>query len=284
MSEYLEAIANKRIPECDPKIRCTHPSLLQHDTDSSSDSNSSSISSDDSEDEFYRHKTLLATIPGFDIVRDIPDEYLHLMCLGLVDMMLDIFVHKLLSEEGTKEADDRITLIETHRPSEFQKASAHLDNLARYKGTEFRGMLLDYGVYVFDGLIKSKYLENFTFLCVIMRALASKIIPSNQDELSHIKYNAERVEPLVSQFLKQARQLYGPEFFVYNVHNFCHILEDYLMHGSVEGSSAFKYEPILGKYVKYIRTGREPLTQFINVYSTRLLLDTFTAKPEEPMD
>jgi len=70
---------------------------------------------------FIRHRTLLSKIHGFDLIRDIPLDYLHLLCLGEMKMLLTIWIRELFNENQVKEIGDLLTLIRDYCPVEFQR-------------------------------------------------------------------------------------------------------------------------------------------------------------------
>jgi len=261
-------------------------------------------------EEFYRHRTILTEIPGFDLVREIPHEYLHHVCLGVVKKLLGIFQWLLKEKNDTgekkdgmkkkkkvvankkktqtgkekkdkkktktgkekkdkkktqtgkeKKVDERICLANAYRPREFQRGPAALDELPHYKGTQFRGMLLYYGPYIFNNIIERQYMKHFFLLSVAIRALVCNNVPLDEEEKAiYVETVATHVYRFLRKFVMDSIDLYGPEFVVHNVHCLIHAAEDFRRFGPLDVFSAFHFESFLGRLKKYIKTGCQPMT------------------------
>lgn len=202
--------------------------------------------------------SLIESIPNFNLVKNIPLDPMHLIYLGVMRKLLLIWVdgkppHKLPSIKISKISE---LLIEQKKniPSEFIRKPRTLQELKRYKATEFRQFLCYTGPLVLKSELScDKYLN---FLCLHV----STII------LSHMEYlnkNGNYAHDLLKYFVRTFIFLYGEQYASHNIHNLLHIYEDSKIFGILEKFSAFPFENYLQKLKKLIRKGDKPLAQII---------------------
>ncbi len=71
-------------------------------------------------------------------------------------------------------------------------------------------------------------------------------------------------DELIKYFLRECLKLFGPTFFVYNVHLLCHITSDVRWYGNMDKFSCFQFETFLGFVRKCVHSSRLPLQQVVN--------------------
>jgi len=116
-----------------------------------------------SDKEFHSGHTLLTNIPKFDLVNNIPFDYIyymHWVCIGIMKKLLvfwngGIKRHKLtLPHNLISVLDDRLNHLGQYIPEEFQRASninsrKHLfRDASRWKATKLRQLILYTGIVV----------------------------------------------------------------------------------------------------------------------------------------
>ena len=87
---------------------------------------------------------------------------------------------------------------------------------------------------------------------VVICILASK----NLVQRHHQYANA-----LLKYFVEMGRNLYGPEFIVYNVHSMLHITSDAVNFGSLDAFSAFPFENFMQRIKRMVRSEKNPIVQ-----------------------
>ncbi|CAM4735454.1 unnamed protein product [Leuciscus chuanchicus] len=157
-----------------------------------------------------------------------------------------------VSASQKKEISARLLSLRDCIPSAFVRKPRGLEELDRWKATEFRQFLLYTGKIVLKGILPDDVYLHFLSFNVAMAIL---VCPSLVQE--HSKYANE----LLQYFVEKGRTLYGQEFLVYNTHTMLHIASDAENFGCLENCSAFMFENYLQSLKKMVRSGRHPLIQ-----------------------
>ena len=74
--------------------------------------------------------------------------------------------------------------------------------------------------------------------------------------------------------MKEAEEIYRPEFLSYNVHSLIHLPDDVLRYGSLPNFSAFPFENYMQTLKKIVEKERQPVTADCKTFSRiRKLID-----------
>uniref|UniRef100_A0A2S2P5A3 Uncharacterized protein n=1 Tax=Schizaphis graminum TaxID=13262 RepID=A0A2S2P5A3_SCHGA len=126
----------------------------------------------------------LINIPGIHIIQNLPLDDMHLVCLGVVRQILLLWKgsgnigrvnvnSQKLPINIIKIISWRFFLLKKDTPSEYSQKLRPLDDLSRWKATEFRQFLLYTGIIVFHLVIPKTFYNNFLYLHVAMIILLS---------------------------------------------------------------------------------------------------------------
>lgn len=195
---------------------------------------------------------------GIDMITCFPYDYMHLVCLGVMRRLLDLWIsttgpmHCRISSSQASMVSDRLLALRNYIPSEFARRPRALIERCRWKATELRQFLLYTGPVVLRRVLQPQIYDNFMLLSVGVYILAS---PKYCLELNDF------AKTLLVSFVEHFGQLYGEEFLVYNIHGLVHLSEDVKVHGNLDLISAFPFENFLGKLKKLVRGPLNPLTQ-----------------------
>ncbi|KAI8436393.1 hypothetical protein MSG28_009998 [Choristoneura fumiferana] len=115
-------------PECDASLR-THEEFIQM-----------------ADEDFQHIQTPLTAIPGIHFIKSFPLDYMHLVCLGVVRTLIYLWMFgpvplKLPRLILNNISTDLVALAK-HMPLEFNRKPRSLDEVKRWKATEFRQFLL----------------------------------------------------------------------------------------------------------------------------------------------
>jgi len=146
--------------------------LLDEEADSdlgSEEEESDSTSEYDPSEESFKHRTLLTKIDGLDLIRDVVLDIMHLIYLGVVKRLLELFIENecILSTDNKEEVNKFFGEAALSCPSEFQRNPESLEFLKDWKATQLRIFLLYVGAFALNGHMQSKYYNNFLRLVVV---------------------------------------------------------------------------------------------------------------------
>ena len=187
-------------------------------------------------------------------------DYMHMACLGVMRRLLIYWkgpvgpLHVRLNRQTICELSRRLILLASYIPTEFARKPRTLDDLLRWKATEFREFLLYLGPVVLNGVLPERLYNHYMILFVALRILASPNFAA--------KYN-DYANNLLVNFVKDTQLLYGKEAMVYNVHCLIHLAADAKQFGSLDEFSAFPFENKLGQLKRLIRKPAHPLQQLL---------------------
>lgn len=205
------------------------------------------------------HHNGISIFEGINIgmVSQFPLDYMHLVCLGVVKKMLQIFVNgnfKPVKFSGNmiKEISANLNNISKWIPSEFARKTRTLYEIDRWKATEFRLFLLYIGPVILQNYLSAEYMLHFNALHCAMRILCH--------ETDCINNNAYATDLLI-YFVKACIRLYGDEFIIYNVHNLIHLSNDVAKFGNLDSFSSFPFESFLCHIKKLLKKGEKSLQQ-----------------------
>lgn len=144
-------------------------------------------------------------------------------------------------------------------PLEFNRKPRSLNELKRWKATEFRQFLLYTGILVLKrNVTHDRYINFLTFHVALTILSCSKYFHL-------IDYASE----LLKYFVESFKKLYGAQNMSHNVHNLLHLVDDVKNHGPIDQFSAFPFENFLQSVLKLVRKSEKPLQQIVKRYSER---------------
>lgn len=217
------------------------------------------------------------------MVSCFPVDYMHACCLGVMRKLLNFWVSGKLpirfSGQVSNIISEHLTSSKAWIPREFNRKPRKLDELQRWKATEYRTFLLYLGPFVLKDLIDRAIYENFLLFHVSASILISKV---------HIsKFGYELPHTLLVTFIKHCEEIFGQEFLVYNVHILCHLTDDVRRFGPLDMFSAFPFENFLGQLKRLVKSPNKSLQQVCRrLYEMQSLENTeaFVVRPLHSME
>ena len=181
---------------------------------------------------------------------------MHLVFLGVVRTLLYLWLKGPLSVRlcSVKKTliSDKIVEIAKYMPAEFARKPP-LDELERFKATEFRSFLLYSGPIALENVLDHNIYKNFILLTCAITLLS-------RNDIENVTFSRQYLLTFVTHYAK----LYGECNVVYNVHNLIHLSDDASRYGTIDKFSAFPFESKLGFIKKLVRQPNLPLQQVIN--------------------
>ncbi|XP_058631559.1 uncharacterized protein LOC131540562 [Onychostoma macrolepis] len=232
-----------------------------------------SFSNAEDEDHHVQHSPFCET--SVPMVSGFPHDYMHLVCLGVVRRLLDLWMGtrgKLsyrISSRQVSIISGKLLALKSYIPSEFARRPRALDERLRWKATELRQFLLYTGPVVLRDVLTTEVYQNFMLLSVGIYILASPTYCLLLNDFANT---------LLRSFVKHFGELYGHCFLVYNIHGLTHLSDDVKVHGHLDLISGFPFENYLKKIKGMVRKPSSPLQQVIRRISE---LDSTSLNDEE---
>ncbi|KAL4710750.1 hypothetical protein ACJJTC_004395 [Scirpophaga incertulas] len=209
------------------------------------------------------------------LVSSFPIDYMHSVCLGVMRKLLHSWVKPTKSEVKKVKMDSRKITIMNERlsylrqfiPNDFNRKPRSVQDLDRWKATEFRTFLLYIGPVVMYRLLETSVYNHFLILHAAISILVSNKLANKFS--CYAKY-------LLKEFVKDCIDIYGEQYLVYNVHSLIHLGDDVDRYGVLDNISAFKFENFLGTLKKLVRTPKQTITTSNCMQYSRLILEDFT--------
>ena len=122
---------------------------------------------------------LLEISPAVDMVNDFVLDFMHLVYLGIVKKILDYWLNGNVKEVKlsiTMKSSlcDLLLQIKHQVPQDFQRTTRSLDDVAKFKATEYQFILLYAGPVILKKILSPDVYRHFLLLHVGIRILASK--------------------------------------------------------------------------------------------------------------
>ncbi|KAK6191229.1 hypothetical protein SNE40_002965 [Patella caerulea] len=195
---------------------------------------------------------------GIKCISNFVLDYMHLVCLGVVKRVLHYLKNGprqcKLGGHQISAISAKLKSFQGLLPSEFARQPRGLNELERWKATEYRQFLLYTGPVVLKKVLSYTH---FLTLTVAMSILLSTD-PATRNA------NVDYADQLLLFFVKNCNKIYGGTFNVYNIHNLVHLADDVRTFDcSLNEISAFPFENYLQCIKKSIRNSNNPIAQVV---------------------
>lgn len=208
--------------------------------------------------EHQKIQTILTELP-IDLIEDFPiGDSLHIIDLGWTKRFLyglkNGTLWKFSAKWSTSECNDISTFLKKCiMPSEINRPVRGLEDLAHWKGTEFRTFLLYVSLVVFKQFLNSDRIYNHFLLYFCAIHICHRSDQTNR--------NYDVANAMLMQYLDECKKNFGIELFSSNLHNLCHLVDDVKNFGPLQSFSAYPFESRLFYLKRLLRSGVNPLPQ-----------------------
>lgn len=155
------------------------------------------------------------------MVFDIAIDYMHLVCLGVMKRLLQIWLKGpkdiRLQQHKIDSLCTELLAIKSLVPSEFARLPRTLHVIDRWKATECRQLLLYTGPVVLKPILSKRNYIHFLALSIAIRTLCDSNLCLVLNDYAN---------SLLKWFIIQYKELYGIRYISYNVHNLIHLANE----------------------------------------------------------
>jgi hypothetical protein len=203
-------------------------------------------------------KSPFVDIESFNMVSGFPLDYMHLVCLGVVRRLINLWINGprncKIGHMQITTVNDRFADLRGHIPREFARKPRSLYEYKQWKATELRLFLIYTGPICLKGILSAERYSHFMDFSVAMRLLLSP-----QLCYQYLDY----AEQLLQYFVSCFGMLYGKDQMVYNVHSLIHLVDDARRYGVLDHISSFPFESCLGKLKSLVHRPQMPCAQIV---------------------
>lgn len=206
--------------------------------------------------------SILNNIPGFLPITNIPLDYMHVVCLGVVKKIILLWIKGPLCVRLNRRSLNKIShlliSIRNSTPKEFVRKPRPISDINHWKAVEFRTFILYTGPTILRHILKNDIYNHFLTLHAAMTIVTCPNLCQG--------YLLNFAEALFHNFVMSFEVLYGKEYISHNIHNLLHLCSDVRIFGSVDNFSAFCFENFMTCIKKQLRKHEKPLQQLIKRY------------------
>lgn len=190
--------------------------------------------------------SMLLDLDYFDFVNNVPPEYMHLVCLGVVKRLTELTFNVGLNRpritnrklSSTKLFNYLMSL--TKSTYEFSRRSRDLD-FAVYKAEEFRNLILFFFPHVLQCVEKNaKERAIWLYLAFMIRACT---LPDNE----YFNVNVNEISSSGQKFYTLYEKVFGVSNCTYSTHVVGSHMPQIRQLGPLTETSAFKFETFYGE-------------------------------------
>ena len=224
-------------------------------------------------------RSLFLDIPYFNYVEDIPPEYLHSTCIGVVKRCIELTFN--VGETRQRNTTRKLSLASKFNElmacikvvREFSRRARNLD-FSVMKGQEFRNIILFFFIIVVD-CIEEKAKERRLWL-LLAYAIRLCVLPNEEFDMS----DPDIIDYCTKHFYALYEQLFHVTNCSYNTHVVGSHLRIMRVHGPLTLTSAFGFESFYGEMRNSFVPGTiSPLKQILEKVLIKRKLAPHSCKP-----
>ncbi|XP_055325814.1 uncharacterized protein LOC129579676 [Sitodiplosis mosellana] len=221
--------------------------------------------------EHHREESILQDLknlngePLIDMIKQFPtSDPLHLLEEGVMKKVLNIWMHgkdsykKKWSKEIQEILSAQISIYNKELPSDINRNVRTLQFIKYWKATEFRTVLLYYGMVAFKDYLGEQEYIHFLNLCLAVRIYSCR---------SYVNKYKTIARKLCLVYCEKFGQIYGINNIVSNIHNVIHICDDVDQFGPLTEISTYPFE----NFLREIKMRVKPSNTNIEQISRRLV-------------
>ena len=220
-------------------------------------------------------KSHFLNLPGFDFIENIPAEYMHSVCQGVIKRMLELTFKtgETRNRNTSRKLSDPYLFNQmmstTKVPKEFSRRCRSLD-LGVMKAQEYRNCILFF-VPIIMKCIPVMYKKEIKLWLLLWFMIRSCVIPNTEFQ----SINVNNVNESCINFYKLFEELFGPKNCTYSVHVVTSHLLQIRGTSPLPSRSAFPFESFFGEVRSMFRPGTvSPLKQILKNCIMKRLLQT----------
>lgn len=158
----------------------------------------------------------LADIEGFDFIGVFVPEYMHCVCLGVIQYLNILWISQTYSKEPWHFSKDKITIL--NKPLSNMKPPYGITRISRTLDTiKYWKVFRSFALYYFpllQSILREPRVFHFTNLSQALSVLLQESVPTNFPK---------HIGVLLESFVKNVELHYGGKHVKFNIHLLTHL-------------------------------------------------------------
>lgn len=159
----------------------------------------------------------------------------------------------------------RFDSVNKYLPSDIHRKIRSLDNIKRWKGSEFRTFLLYVGVVVLRDVLPTNEYTHFLKLNTAVTICSTNVY----------KRYLPKARDLFLEYIEEYIEIFGAHSVSSNFHNLCHVVDDVERFGELHGISTYQFENELHHIKLLLKQCNKPLEQIARRLGERSVSKTY---------
>ncbi|KAL7290610.1 hypothetical protein TKK_0015372 [Trichogramma kaykai] len=211
--------------------------------------------------------SLLLSLPNFDIVWDLPPDYMRGTLLGVTKQLWNKWLSAFISKDNFQIIVKR--MLHVKLCGDIRQSIRSLEFAGKYKATEWRTWLLFLSLPVMKGILDEERFQSYCLFVDSIYCLLTESIKEN--DLNRVEYN-------LLKFAGECEQNYDPAFITFNVHSLTHYRYAVEDTGPLWTTSAFPFENGIFLFMKEINAPNGCLGQIAKKWLRRNEFENFLSQ------
>jgi hypothetical protein len=201
---------------------------------------------------------------GIKMVSQFVLDTMHLLDLGIGKRVFKAIYRGRCHDGSKMSAEDQVNFnllmkaLSALTPLDFGRVTRTFEDLAQFKATEFRQLLLYTGIVLLKDFVNADVYYHFLMLFCGYRLISHPV---------KARENAATARILFQKYVKNFPKVYGAHKVSFNVHNLIHLCDYVELYGSVDSFSAYAFENYMQELKAVVRKPQYILQQIYNRFS-----------------
>jgi hypothetical protein len=213
--------------------------------------------------DFQKPESHVLENSGIKMVSQFVLDPMHLMDLGLGKRIFKQIYRervngKKVNAEQQLNMNMRIVALSALTPNEFARASRSFADLAQWKATEYRQIMLYTGIVLLKDFVDEIVYNHFLLIFCGYRLISHP---------TTARQNAGIARKLFQQFVTEYPSIYGAQKLAFNVHNLIHMCDYVELYGCADSFAAYSFESYMQEMKNAVKKSDHILQQIYNRFS-----------------
>lgn len=195
------------------------------------------------------YSTLL-DIKNFDIVWNLPTDYMHQTLLGVTKQLFKVWQETIFSKADLNKLRERMSHLKLNR--DLPRNLRFLDFWRKFKASEWEIWLLFVSLCCLHGILPDDKFQSYSRLVHCIYTLLKESITKDEIDDCELK---------MLQFVGESEIEYGIDIMSFNLHGHLHFAQNVRKTGPLWANSAFPFENAIGKFLKQINAPNGAIIQ-----------------------